>query len=53
MMQGEQWSPNGEARELIRSLGLSHASMSIGDVVEDEHGHFYAVFVGFKELAIR
>jgi hypothetical protein len=32
-MQGDVWSPHGEARELIKSLGLSHASMSIGDAV--------------------
>lgn len=32
-MQGERWSPNGEAREWIRQLGLQHTSMSVGDVV--------------------
>lgn len=37
-MQGEVWSPNGEARELIRSLGLWHTSMSVGDVVLDFDG---------------
>ena len=37
-MQGEVWSPNGEARDLIRSLGLCHTSMSVGDVVVDENG---------------
>lgn len=30
-LQGENWSPNGEARELIKSLKLGHTSMSIGD----------------------
>jgi hypothetical protein len=53
-MQGERWSPNGEARELIRSLGLSHTSMSVGDVIEDENGHFFMVdMIGFSELSIR
>lgn len=32
-MQGEFWSPNGEANHLIRSLGLHHTSMSVGDVL--------------------
>jgi hypothetical protein len=32
-MQGENWSPNGEARDLIRSNNLSHTSMCCGDVV--------------------
>lgn len=31
-MQGENWSPNGEARELIESKGLTHTSMSVGDI---------------------
>ena len=32
-MQGEMWSPNREARPLIRKLGLKHTSMSVGDIV--------------------
>ena len=31
-MQGEIWSPNGEAKPLIKALELSHTSMSVGDV---------------------
>lgn len=33
-MQGENWSPNGEARPLIERLNLHHTSMSVGDVAE-------------------
>jgi hypothetical protein len=33
MMQGENWSPEGEARGLIRSKGLMHTSMSMGDII--------------------
>ena len=33
LMQGEVWSPNGEGRELIQSLGLNHTSMSMGDII--------------------
>jgi hypothetical protein len=32
-MQGENWSPRGERRDLILGLGLSHTSMMVGDVV--------------------
>jgi hypothetical protein len=32
-MQGENWSPEGEARELIRKSGASHTSMSVGDLI--------------------
>jgi len=34
-MQGEHWSPNGEARPFIESLDLDHTSMSVGDCVLD------------------
>jgi len=33
LLQGENWSPEGEANELIRSKGLGHTSMSMGDVI--------------------
>jgi len=33
MMQGENWSPEGEARELISKSGSGHTSMSVGDVL--------------------
>lgn len=34
MMQGEVWSPKGEAKKLIDSLGLYHTSMSVGDIIK-------------------
>jgi len=50
-MQAENWSPNGEARPLIRSLGLRHTSMSIGDVVVNEYGRaFQCDIIGWKEI---
>lgn len=41
LMQAEVWSPGGEARTLIERLGLSHTSLSVGDVVEDADGRFW------------
>jgi len=35
-MQGENWSPDGEARPLIEAKGLQHTSMSVGDVAVNE-----------------
>jgi len=35
-MQGEKWSPNGEARPLIEMRGLEHTSMSVGDIAVDQ-----------------
>ena len=51
-MQAEIWSPNGEARQKIDELGLSHTSMSVGDVVYDrrEEKYFVVASVGFKEI---
>ena len=40
-MQAEHWSPNGEARPLLERLGLSHTSMSVGDVIQDEDGTYW------------
>jgi hypothetical protein len=50
-MQGEVWSPCGEARGLIKSKGLQHTSMSVGDAVTDEAGHTFVVGAcGFTQL---
>ncbi|HNS49858.1 MAG TPA: hypothetical protein PKO09_01615 [Anaerolineae bacterium] len=40
-MQGENWSPHGEARPLIEMLDLTHTSMSVGDVLRDEAGVYW------------
>jgi hypothetical protein len=40
-MQAERWSPNGEANALILRLGLSHTSMSVGDILLDEQGIYH------------
>jgi hypothetical protein len=53
-LQGENWSPNGEARPLIQLLGLTHTSMSVGDVVCDEDEEFWLCDVmGWKYLPAR
>jgi len=49
-MQGERWSPGGEARDLIKKKGLRHTSMSVGDVIKiGNKTHFVAMY-GFEEL---
>ena len=40
-MQADNWSPHGEARPLIERLGLTHTSMSVGDVLRDEKGAYW------------
>src|SRR5262249_30608608 len=49
-MQGEVWSPNGEARALIISKGLAHTSMSVGDVVVVEGDASIVDTFGFSLL---
>lgn len=51
-MQGENWSPNGEARPYIESLDLDHTSMSVGDIALDIYtGKMYEVArAGWNEV---
>ena len=54
-MQGEVWSSGAkeqaEAQAMIKSKGLSHTSMSVGDVAVDPHGGVWLVAsFGFKNL---
>jgi len=51
MMQGEEWSPNGDANLYIRRLGLKHTSMSVGDILRDEDGNWIMVLgLGFYTI---
>jgi|WetSurSiteA1Bulk_404760.scaffolds.fasta_scaffold104430_2 hypothetical protein len=51
-MQGEEWSPNGEAINLIKAVGADHTSMSVGDVIVDEDGNVFGVEnIGFKLIS--
>jgi hypothetical protein len=50
-LQGENWSPNGEANHLIRSKGLRHTSMSVGDCFRLPNGAVWMVdSFGFKQV---
>lgn len=50
-MQAEQWSPNGEACELIKKLDLTHTSMCVGDVIVATDGIVAMVDgMGFQKL---
>jgi hypothetical protein len=49
-MQGEKWSPRGEARDLIQKSGAWHTSMSIGDVVVIDGVPLFADRDGFVQM---
>lgn len=51
-MRAENWSPNGEARELLQAKGLQHTTMTIGDVLVDENNAVSLVTgIGFSLLS--
>jgi hypothetical protein len=50
MMQGDIWSPAGEARNFINSLGVGHTSMSVGDIIQTNGKFYFLDSDGFKEL---
>lgn len=49
-MQGESWSPNGEATTFLKGLGLYHTSMSVGDIIELNGKFFFCDSFGFKVI---
>ncbi|MGD1527046.1 hypothetical protein [Vibrio harveyi] len=48
LMQGENWSPQGEARDFIQGKGLQHTSMSVGDIIKAGGKHYFVDMVGFS-----
>ena len=51
MMQGERWSPDGEARTMLAKQGLHHTSMSVGDIVRIGTKVLFADRNGFTSLS--
>lgn len=49
-LQGESWSPFGEANGLIRRHGLSHTSFSVGDVLIIDDVAYVCQTLGFGRL---
>ncbi|MDB4330291.1 hypothetical protein N9948_01045 [bacterium] len=52
-MQGEFWSEMGEANNLIRSKGLTHTSMSVGDIIKNNKGYHIVAGIGFKKIELK
>lgn len=50
MMQGENWSPNGEARNMIEQSGAGHTSMSVGDIMKVGSNHLMVDRFGFHNI---
>lgn len=49
-MQAENWSRNGSARGIIQENGLSHTSMSVGDLIQIEDMFYFVGMHGFKPI---
>jgi hypothetical protein len=53
-MQAENWSPNGEARELIQPpCTRGHTSMSVGDVIGTGADFYEVSRTGFRRIPER
>jgi hypothetical protein len=50
MMQGEIWSPEGQANDMIRASGTGHTSMSVGDIIHVGNKWLMVDRFGFHEL---
>lgn len=50
-MQGEHWSPSGEANDFILDRGLGHTSMSVGDLARfaERNEAFVVKDIGFTK----
>lgn len=49
-MQGEVWSPRGEARSLVLGKGLHHTSISVGDIIKIGSKVLFCDTFGFTKL---
>lgn len=49
-LQGEVWSPEGQARELIIRKGLKHTTICVGDIIEIDNTLFFVESYGFENL---
>lgn len=49
LMQGEVWSPNGEARIMVRRDRLDHTSMSVGDMICIDGTYWICRATGWEE----
>lgn len=50
MMQGDMWSPAGQARSMIKASGTGHTSMSVGDIIKIGSKMLMVDRFGFHEL---
>jgi len=51
IMQGEKWSPRGEAIDLIKNSLLNHTSMSVGDIIVINRDMYIVDDAGFENLS--
>jgi hypothetical protein len=51
LMQGEAWSPAGEAYGFIQRLGVGHTSMSVGDIIRVNNKTLMVDKAGFTDVS--
>ncbi len=50
-MQGDVYSPEGQARPFIESIGIRRTSMSVGDVIFFNEEYYMVDNIGFVRIA--
>lgn len=50
LLQQHKWSPGGEARDMLESMGVKHQSLSVGDVLVVNNRHLLVSDRGFVRL---
>lgn len=50
LLQQHKWSPSGEARDMLESMGVKHQSLSVGDVLVVNNRHLLVSERGFVRL---
>lgn len=51
LMQAENWSPQGQANEIIKKSRTGHTSMAVGDIIVVKNSVYMADQTGFVDLA--
>jgi len=51
MMQGENWSPQGEARDMVSNSNTGHTSMSVGDIMKVGSTYLMVDRFGFHDIS--
>lgn len=50
LMQAEAWDPENKSRNMLRHVGVGHASMSVGDIIVTDEKMYIVDSDDFREI---